>query len=119
MVINSRVMRVDQSSLLKDVLALVTSEDDVHRLASVQTGSDAGSCYNARPKDDVQLHLEFGRHHFVFHLAAAEVSRSAVETLPRSTVSEVLSRNARELRLPKPPTSGAGGTTTAMDCCRH
>ena len=54
MVVNLRIMRVDQSSLLKDVLALVSSEDDVHRLASVQTGSDAGSRYNAGP-DDVQL----------------------------------------------------------------
>ena len=38
-------LRVDQSSLLhvKDVLALVSSEDVHDRLASVQTGSDAGS----------------------------------------------------------------------------
>ena len=37
MVVNSRIMIADQSSLLKDVLALVSSADDVHRLASVQT----------------------------------------------------------------------------------
>ena len=38
MVVNSRIMRVDQSSLLKD--ALVSSEDDVHLILP---GSDAGS----------------------------------------------------------------------------
>ena len=38
--LNSRILRVDQSFLLEDVLALV-SWDDVNRLASVQTGSDA------------------------------------------------------------------------------
>ena len=36
MAVNSRIMRVDQSSLLEDVLALVESEDDVNCLASVQ-----------------------------------------------------------------------------------
>ena len=43
MAVNSRIMRVDQSFLLEDVLALVSWEDDVNCLASVQTGSDAGS----------------------------------------------------------------------------
>ena len=42
MVVNSRTMRVDQSCLLKDVLALVSSEDDVHRLASVQQDQQRG-----------------------------------------------------------------------------
>ena len=43
MAVNSRILRVHQSFLLEDVLALVSWEDDVNRLASVQTGSDAGS----------------------------------------------------------------------------
>ena len=60
MVVNSRIMRVDQSSILN---VLVSWEDDIHRLASVQTGSDARSrdTNYAGPEDDVQLHLEFGR----------------------------------------------------------
>ena len=44
MAVNSRITRVDQSSLLEDVLVLVSSEDDINRLASVQAGLDAGSC---------------------------------------------------------------------------
>ena len=66
MAVNSTILRVDQSFLLQDVLALVSSwEDDVNRLASVQTGSDAGSRDTMRQEDDVQLHLEFGRRHFI------------------------------------------------------
>ena len=34
MAVNSRILRVDQSFLLEDVLALVSGEDDVNRLAS-------------------------------------------------------------------------------------
>ena len=41
MAVNSRILRADQSFLLQDVLALVSWEDYVNRLASVQTGSDA------------------------------------------------------------------------------
>ena len=63
MALNSRILRVDQSFLLEDV---VSWEDDVNRLASVQTGSNAGSRDIMRPEDDVQLHLEFGRR--AFHL---------------------------------------------------
>ena len=55
-VLGARILRVDQSF---HVLALVSWEDDVNRLASVQTGSDAGSRDTMRPEDDVQLHLEF------------------------------------------------------------
>ena len=51
MAISSRIMRVNQSSLL---------EDDVNHLASVQTGSLI-RCQKSRYKegleDDVQLHL--------------------------------------------------------------
>ena len=65
MEVNSRILRVDQSFLLQDVLALVSWEDDVNRLASVQTGSDAGSRDTMLPEDDVHLHLEFGRRHFI------------------------------------------------------
>ena len=61
MAINSRILRVDQSFPLEDVLALVSWEDDVNRLASVQTGSDAGSRDTMRPEDDVQC----GRRHFI------------------------------------------------------
>ena len=61
MAVNSRILRVNQSFLLEDVLALVSWEDDVNRLASVQTGSDAGSRDTMGPEDDIQLHLEFGR----------------------------------------------------------
>ena len=43
MAVNSRILRGDQSFLLEDVLALVSWEDDVNRLASVQTGSDANA----------------------------------------------------------------------------
>ena len=65
MAVNSRILRVDQSFLLEDVLALVSWEDDVNSLASVQTGSDAGSRDTMPLEDDVQLHLEFGRRHFI------------------------------------------------------
>ena len=65
MAVNSRILRVDQSFLLEDVLALVSWEDDFNRLVSVQTGSDAGSRDTMRPEDNVQLHLEFGRRHFI------------------------------------------------------
>ena len=66
MAVNSRILRVDQSFLLEDVLALVSWEDDVNRLASVQTGSDAGSRDTMRPEDDIQLLLEFWQ--MAFHL---------------------------------------------------
>ena len=65
MAVNSRIMRIDQSFLLEDVLALVSWEDDVNPLASVQTGSDARSPDTMPPEDGVQLHLEFGRGHFI------------------------------------------------------
>ena len=65
MAVNSRILRVDQSFLWEDVLALVSWEDDVNRLASVQTGSGAGSQDTMQPEDNVQLHLEFGRRHFI------------------------------------------------------
>ena len=55
MAVNSSILRVDQSFLLEDVLALVSWEDDVNRLASVQTGSDAGSRDTMRPEDDVHF----------------------------------------------------------------
>ena len=75
-IINSRIIRVQESSLLKDVLRLVTSDDDVRRLTSVQTASDPGTRYDAVPEDDVGLHLVFGRRHVFFTLAAAAASNT-------------------------------------------
>ena len=83
-VINSRILRVQESSLLKDVLRLVTSDDDVRRLTSVQTASDPGTRYDAVPEDDVGLHLVFGRRHVFFTLATAAASNTCQQTPARS-----------------------------------
>ena len=70
-IINSRVLCVEESSLLKGILCMVTSDDDARWLMSVQTASDSGTRYDAVPDDNVGLHLEFGRHHVFFTLEAA------------------------------------------------
>ena len=62
-IVNSRILRVQESSLLKDILCMVTSDDDARRLMSVQTASDSATRYDAMPDDNVGLHLEFGRCH--------------------------------------------------------
>ena len=64
-IINSRILQVQESSLLKGILCIVTSDDDALRLMSVQTASDSGIRYDAMPDDDVGLHLELGRHHVI------------------------------------------------------
>ena len=67
-IVNSRILRVEEPSLLKDILCMVTSDDDERWLMSVQTASDSGTCHDAVPDDDVGLHLEFGRRHVFFTL---------------------------------------------------
>ena len=62
-IINSRILRDEESSLLKYILCMVTSDDDAQWLMSVQTASDSETCYDAVPYDDVGLHLQFGRRH--------------------------------------------------------
>ena len=58
--VNSRILEVEESSLLKDILCMVTSDNDARHLMCVQTALDPGTNYDAVPDDNGGLHVEFG-----------------------------------------------------------
>ena len=115
---SGRLVRVDESDKLKDILRKIVPEEDVQRLEKVQSAvSDSSARYDADGDDEVGVHLEFGRRYVYFRLGMRRRQREPVfqPSHPKRSVGDVLMTAASQLRLPEMPQSGAGGTTTALD----
>ena len=75
---SGRLVRVDESDKLKDILRKLVPEEDVQRLEKVQSAvSDSSARYDADGDDEVGVHLEFGRRYVYFRLGMRRRQRES------------------------------------------